>query len=130
MKHARPDYNRIQDPASLIPENEPVFLIRGQDIIGPRILRYYAMVASAAGAADDVVMATLAQAKEMERWQQNQKSKVADMPPPKSHNQKALDEGFSGVIEWIKEYRYRTRTSLLVAKDAYEAGIPMPKKWF
>lgn len=31
MKHAREDYNRIQDPANLIPENEPVFLFRAQD---------------------------------------------------------------------------------------------------
>lgn len=31
MKHARPDYNRIQDPAGLIPEDEPVFLFRAQD---------------------------------------------------------------------------------------------------
>lgn len=32
MKHAREDYNRIQDPAGLIPDGEPVFLIRGKDI--------------------------------------------------------------------------------------------------
>lgn len=31
MKHARDDYNRIQDPAGKIPEDEPVFLLRGQD---------------------------------------------------------------------------------------------------
>lgn len=31
MKHARPDYDRIQDPAGLIPADEPVFLLRGQD---------------------------------------------------------------------------------------------------
>jgi len=31
MKHARADYDRIQDPAGLIPTDEPVFLIRGQD---------------------------------------------------------------------------------------------------
>ena len=29
MKHARDDYNRIQDPAGKIPEDEPVFLLRG-----------------------------------------------------------------------------------------------------
>lgn len=34
MKHARKDYNRIQDPAGLIPDNEPVFLVRGQDKVG------------------------------------------------------------------------------------------------
>lgn len=30
MRHARPDYDRFQDPAGLIPEDE-VILIRGQD---------------------------------------------------------------------------------------------------
>jgi hypothetical protein len=32
MLHARKDYMRIQDPAGLIPEDEPVFLLRAQDI--------------------------------------------------------------------------------------------------
>ena len=31
MLHARIDYMRIQDPAGLIPEDEPVFLLRAQD---------------------------------------------------------------------------------------------------
>ena len=31
MRHARADYNRIQDPAGLISEEEPVFLLRAQD---------------------------------------------------------------------------------------------------
>lgn len=31
MKHARSDYDRIQDPAGLIPDDEPVFLIRAKD---------------------------------------------------------------------------------------------------
>jgi len=32
MKHARKDYNeRIQDTANLIPQDEPVFLLRAQD---------------------------------------------------------------------------------------------------
>jgi hypothetical protein len=33
MKHARADYDRFQDPLGLIPIDEPVFLIRGQDRI-------------------------------------------------------------------------------------------------
>lgn len=31
MRHTRSDYNRIQDPLNLIPENEPVFLLRSAD---------------------------------------------------------------------------------------------------
>jgi len=39
MKHAREDYNRIQDPDEKIPDNEPVFLLRGQDVLAPNLLR-------------------------------------------------------------------------------------------
>lgn len=42
MKHARYDYDRIQDPAGLIPEDEPVFLIRGQDRFAVEIMQHYA----------------------------------------------------------------------------------------
>lgn len=42
MKHARDDYNRIQDPANLIPEDEPVFLLRGQDRTAGQIVRLWA----------------------------------------------------------------------------------------
>lgn len=41
MKHARKDYQRIQDPLNLIPENEPVFLLRGQDVNILRTLMLY-----------------------------------------------------------------------------------------
>lgn len=40
MKHARPDYDRIQDPAGIIPEDEPVFLLRGQDRYAAPQLRH------------------------------------------------------------------------------------------
>jgi hypothetical protein len=39
MFHARQDYNsRIQDSANIIPADEPVFLLRGQDVHAPQIL--------------------------------------------------------------------------------------------
>jgi hypothetical protein len=40
--HARDDYNRIQDPAGLIPEFEPVFLLRAQDELACQAVAYYA----------------------------------------------------------------------------------------
>ena len=49
MKHAREDYNRIQDPSGLIPEAEPVFLLRGQDELAAPTLRYYADLCIANG---------------------------------------------------------------------------------
>lgn len=79
MKHARPDYNRIQDPAGLIPEDEPVFLIRGQDKLAPQILRYYAMRAAEHGAFK-IAELTLDQATAMEEWQALHISKIADLP--------------------------------------------------
>lgn len=81
MKHARDDYDRIQDPAGLIPADEPVFLIRGQDKAAPRALRRYALEAARQGAGDDIVNRTLAHAVAMEVWQkQHGGGKVPDMP--------------------------------------------------
>ena len=42
MIHARDDYNRIQDPAGLIPADEPVFLLRGQDPAAPNTVDRWA----------------------------------------------------------------------------------------
>lgn len=80
MRHAREDYNRIQDPAELIPEAEPVFLIRGQDRAAPRVLRQYAREAQRLGASKELVRATIEQAKRMEEWQKSITSKVPDLP--------------------------------------------------
>lgn len=42
MKHARSDYDRIQDPAGKIPVDEPVFLLRGQDKLAAEVVAFYA----------------------------------------------------------------------------------------
>ena len=43
MKHGRTDYDaRIQDSANIIPRDEPVFLLRGQDPLAARAVRFYA----------------------------------------------------------------------------------------
>lgn len=44
MKHARADYDRIQDPSGKIPENEPVFLLRAQDKHFDKMLRHYRLL--------------------------------------------------------------------------------------
>lgn len=41
MKHAREDYNRIQDPEGKIPEDEPVMLFRAKDKLFVEILQTY-----------------------------------------------------------------------------------------
>ena len=80
MKHAREDYDRIQDPAGLIPENEPVFLIRGQDLAAPEALRAYAVLAHSKGASIELVAATLGHARQMEAWQRLVAPKIPDLP--------------------------------------------------
>jgi len=80
MKHARADYNRIQDPENKIPENEPVFLLRGQDVFAPELLLRWAAKLRLGGG--DPAMAILVEnhAQEMIDWQKIQGCKVPDMP--------------------------------------------------
>lgn len=42
MIHARKDYQTIQDASGKIPFNEPVFLIRAQDVLGAKTVRAWA----------------------------------------------------------------------------------------
>lgn len=68
MKHARDDYNRIQDPAGIIPEDEPVFLIRGQDVHAAAAVRDYACRVEAAGGDAELVRRSFEQAERMDAW--------------------------------------------------------------
>jgi hypothetical protein len=52
MIHARQDYYRIQDPANLIPVGEPVFLLRGQDLLAIMAVEFYGLLAAQAGKDD------------------------------------------------------------------------------
>lgn len=82
MKHAREDYNRIQDPEGKIPEDEPVFLIRAQDLAGPAAVNAYALMAELTGATDKVVDNSREQALAMLIWQAEHLDDVhpADIP--------------------------------------------------
>jgi hypothetical protein len=82
MKHARDDYNRIQDPACLIPEDEPVFLIRGQDFAGPFAVEAWARRARKEGASPEIVQRAYDQAKRMRQWQAKHVGKVPDLDTP------------------------------------------------
>lgn len=79
MRHAREDYNRIQDPSGKIPEDEPVFIIRGQDILGPIVLREYAAHAQYFHVSDDLIQKVLEHANAMEQWQKTIAVKVPDL---------------------------------------------------
>lgn len=78
MKHARNDYNRIQDPAGKIPEDEPVFLLRGQDKAAVGAVRAYAEILESMGGDPVLVRQSREQAKRMEQWQADVRAKVAD----------------------------------------------------
>jgi hypothetical protein len=80
MKHARKDYDRIQDPAGLIPEDEPVFLLRGQDMLAPTILRKWANMLMDNDGDTDMVERAYKQADKMEEWQRKHVSKLPDLP--------------------------------------------------
>ena len=80
MIHAREDYNRIQDPASLIGEDEPVFLIRAKDKLMVPVLRAYADMAELAGCDADMVMIVRHHAQRTEVWQHKNGCKTPDLP--------------------------------------------------
>lgn len=79
MKHARSDYDSIQDIGGHlnIPSDEPVFLIRGQDKVGHMAVNIWAWLAKLAGAKDEIVEKARVQAILMENWK---KKKVPDIP--------------------------------------------------
>jgi len=79
MIHARDDYNRIQDPEGIIPDEEPVFLLRSTDVTAPATVRHWADLAEAAGADPVIVQAARHQAHAMESWQDAFGSKVPDL---------------------------------------------------
>ena len=78
MKHARAGYDRFQDPAGLIPDDEPVFLLRGQDKIAWFIVKIYAYCAELAGASPELVQMCRDHAAHMKAWAVK---KVPDLPP-------------------------------------------------
>lgn len=82
MQHARRDYTeRIQDSAELIPADEPVFLIRGQDEVGAAAVRAWAHLHRANGGSDVAYLMAMKHADVMEQWAKTQRSHKADVPP-------------------------------------------------
>lgn len=77
MLHARDDYNRIQDPAGLIPGEEPVFLLRAQDEAAVHALQAWIAEARRLGASDDILGKAEAHLARMESWKPK---KVPDLP--------------------------------------------------
>jgi len=71
MKFTRDDYNkRIIDTAGKIPEDEPVFLLRAQDMHAPSTLRFYAKLLEENGNMDMADELRL-HARQMVIWQKS-----------------------------------------------------------
>lgn len=81
MLHARPDYNRIQDPENKIPEDEPVFLLRAQDVCAPAALDRWIQAAEDAGVDEEMIATARVHLKRMSLWALENGNKVPDMPP-------------------------------------------------
>jgi hypothetical protein len=79
MLHARKDYNRIQDPENIIPAEEPVFLLRAQDLNAPMVVAYWADTAEQNGAAPEIVLSARKHAAQMLAWQARHGKKVPDL---------------------------------------------------
>ena len=80
MKFSRSDYSkRIIDQAGIIPQEEPVFLLRAQDVHAPSTLRHYAKLLEDAG---NIEMAEelRSHARQMLVWQKSVRVKEPDKP--------------------------------------------------
>lgn len=80
MKHARKDYNRIQDPENKIPMDEPVFLLRGQDMFAPMLLLEWAKQLRLHEGDPEMAKIVENHAQEMIEWQKNNRCKIPDLP--------------------------------------------------
>lgn len=81
MIHASEDYNdRIQDKEHKIPEDEPVFLLRGQDVLAPSLLLDWASRLRSIGGDPDLVDLVRVQAQRMVQWQNEHGCKIPDKP--------------------------------------------------
>ncbi len=80
MKHARKDYDRIQDPLDRIPYEEPVFLLRGQDYCALEAMDAWIVAAIERGASEELVQAAREQKQAMIDWQSTHGGKVPDLP--------------------------------------------------
>ena len=68
MIHARESYNRIQDPAGKIPEDEPVFLLRAQDAAAGATVRAWADLNAELGGDPELSRLAREHAAKMDAW--------------------------------------------------------------
>lgn len=106
MKHARSDYNsRIVDLEHKIPENEPVFLLRGQDKLAPRLLLMWAMELRLQGGDPSMAEEAERHAQLMIEWQKTHKVKTPDQYNDSPERQFILGK-LNTLIEEVKSGLY------------------------
>jgi hypothetical protein len=79
MKHARKDYNRIQDPEKKIGETEPVFLIRAKDKCMIPAMEAWLSAAIFCGVDTAMIVSVADHIKLTKKWQQGNGSKTPDL---------------------------------------------------
>jgi hypothetical protein len=91
MKHAREDYERIQDPALTDPsllhpgcapigEDEPVFLLRAKDVLAADVVDEWASGYEQAGGNPRTVERVRQHASRMRKWGEENGTKLPDTP--------------------------------------------------
>jgi hypothetical protein len=76
MLHARKDYQDLEALDKKIPKNEPVFVLRGQDLAAADTVRYYAQRNAELNGSAEVTKTSIQHAAKMDHWP---KKKLADL---------------------------------------------------
>jgi len=79
MKHAREDYNRIQDPANKIGKDEPVFLVRANDKLMIPTMNAWIAFAMKNGVDEKMVRLVREFKEEVYEWQKTKGCKTPDL---------------------------------------------------
>lgn len=128
MHHARSDYNiRIQDSENIIPSDEPVFLIRAKDLVGPSAVEAWANLAEKAGASEHIVAAARRQADLMREYQDKNKLEVKVPDMEKSVIAVDISKQERAIIHCTKchsEYTY-SGSSKCPFCSSYDTGEPI-----
>ena len=76
MLHARKDYQDLTELDKSIPKNEPVFLLRAQDLVAADVVRFWAQRNAELGGSAELTKAALQHAAKMDKWP---RKKLADL---------------------------------------------------
>lgn len=132
MKHARPDYDLIQDHREdklAIPINEPVFLLRAQDVNAPMAVDYWAQCAERSGTDPTMVRMAKEHATLMRAWQLNHGMKVPDLPKKDTLTDLSRDTPSwqDKALTCLKQYPLESFQTDDIRKWAHEQGLPKPE---